>query len=137
MTYKAIYNLSPPYICDLISRYSPARNLRFSQDLLLYSPTISSSHNRIQDFSRASPLLWNSLPQHIRLSPTIETFKKNLKTHLFRQAYNLQNDEVIAVASMNYDPIVSKVAEVMASGKPIRKRDVETGDISWLTGKGS
>ncbi|XP_077318244.1 apoptosis-inducing factor 3 isoform X2 [Lithobates pipiens] len=56
----------------------------------------------------------------------------------------LRNDEVIAVASMNYDPIVSKVAEVMASGKSIRKRDVEifirhgkTGDISWLTGKGS
>ncbi|KAG8597980.1 hypothetical protein GDO81_002449 [Engystomops pustulosus] len=48
-----------------------------------------------------------------------------------------RNDEVIAVASMNYDPIVSKVAEVMASGKAIRKRDVETGDISWLTGKGS
>ncbi|CAJ0941912.1 unnamed protein product [Ranitomeya imitator] len=90
MTYKAIHNLSPPYICDLVSRYLPTRNLRSSQDLLLYSPLISSSHNRIQDFSRASPLLWNPLPQHIRLSPTIETFKKNLKTHLFRQAYSLQ-----------------------------------------------
>ncbi|CAJ0963141.1 unnamed protein product, partial [Ranitomeya imitator] len=94
MTYKAIHNLSPPYICDLVSRYFPARNLRSSQDLLLYSPPISSSHNRIQDFSRASPLLWNSLPQHIRLSPTIETFKKNLKTHLFRQAYNLHQVEL-------------------------------------------
>ncbi|XP_073401081.1 LOW QUALITY PROTEIN: uncharacterized protein [Dendrobates tinctorius] len=90
MTYKAIHNLSPPYICDLVSRYFPARNLRSSQDLLLHSPLISSSHNCIQDFSRASPLLWNSLPQHVRLSPTIETFKKSLKTHLFRQAYNLQ-----------------------------------------------
>ncbi|CAJ0917877.1 unnamed protein product [Ranitomeya imitator] len=90
MTYKAIHNLCPPYICDLVSRYLRTRNLRSSQDLLLYSPLISSSHNRIQDFSRVSPLLWNPLPQHIRLSPTIETFKKNLKTHLFRQAYNLQ-----------------------------------------------
>lgn len=59
-------------------------------------------------------------------------------------AFYTRNEEVIAVASMNYDPIVSKVAEVMASGKPIRKRDVEiflrlgkTGDMSWLTGKGS
>nr|DBA23296.1 TPA: hypothetical protein GDO54_014224 [Pyxicephalus adspersus] len=52
-------------------------------------------------------------------------------------AFYTRNDEVIAVASMNYDPIVSKVAEVMASGKSIRKRDVETGDVSWLTGKGS
>ncbi|CAJ0965297.1 unnamed protein product [Ranitomeya imitator] len=38
----------------------------------------------------ASPLLWNSLPQHIRLSPTIKTFKMKLKTYLFQQAYNLQ-----------------------------------------------
>ncbi|XP_044631345.1 apoptosis-inducing factor 3 isoform X8 [Equus asinus] len=48
-----------------------------------------------------------------------------------------RGDEVIAVASMNYDPIVSKVAEVLASGRAIRKREVETGDMSWLTGKGS
>lgn len=36
-----------------------------------------------------------------------------------------RGDEVIAVASMNYDPIVSKVAEVLASGRSIRKREVE------------
>uniref|UniRef100_A0A671P5R0 Apoptosis inducing factor mitochondria associated 3 n=1 Tax=Sinocyclocheilus anshuiensis TaxID=1608454 RepID=A0A671P5R0_9TELE len=35
------------------------------------------------------------------------------------------NEEVVAVASMNYDPIVSRVAEVFGSGKTIRKRDVE------------
>uniref|UniRef100_A0A7N4NWR4 Apoptosis inducing factor mitochondria associated 3 n=1 Tax=Sarcophilus harrisii TaxID=9305 RepID=A0A7N4NWR4_SARHA len=40
-------------------------------------------------------------------------------------AFYTKNDEVIAVASMNYDPIVSKVAEVLASGRTIRKRDVE------------
>uniref|UniRef100_A0A671Y7N0 AIF family member 3 n=1 Tax=Sparus aurata TaxID=8175 RepID=A0A671Y7N0_SPAAU len=33
--------------------------------------------------------------------------------------------EVVAVASMNYDPIVSRVAEVLGSGKTIKKRDVE------------
>lgn len=36
-----------------------------------------------------------------------------------------RGDEVISVASMNYDPIVSKVAEVLASGRTIRKREVE------------
>ncbi|XP_048677589.1 apoptosis-inducing factor 3 isoform X3 [Caretta caretta] len=40
-------------------------------------------------------------------------------------AFYTKNEEVIAVASMNYDPIVSKVAEVMASGRVIRKRDVD------------
>ncbi|XP_048412410.2 apoptosis-inducing factor 3 isoform X1 [Stegostoma tigrinum] len=55
-----------------------------------------------------------------------------------------RSDEVIAVSSMNYDPIVSKVAEVMQSGRTIKKRDVEmfvrhgwTGDMSWLFGKGT
>lgn len=52
-------------------------------------------------------------------------------------AFYTKSDEVVAVASMNYDPIVSKVAEVLAAGRAIRKRDVETGDMSWLTGKGS
>uniref|UniRef100_A0A8C5JVQ9 Apoptosis inducing factor mitochondria associated 3 n=1 Tax=Junco hyemalis TaxID=40217 RepID=A0A8C5JVQ9_JUNHY len=52
-------------------------------------------------------------------------------------AESRRSDEVVAVASMNYDPIVSKVAEVLAAGRTIRKRDVETGDMSWLTGKGT
>uniref|UniRef100_A0A8C4XH76 AIF family member 3 n=1 Tax=Erpetoichthys calabaricus TaxID=27687 RepID=A0A8C4XH76_ERPCA len=40
-------------------------------------------------------------------------------------AFYTKSDEVIAVASMNYDPIVSKVAEVFRSGRAIKKRDVE------------
>uniref|UniRef100_G3P466 AIF family member 3 n=1 Tax=Gasterosteus aculeatus aculeatus TaxID=481459 RepID=G3P466_GASAC len=51
-------------------------------------------------------------------------------------AFYTRGEEVVAVASMNYDPIVSRVAEVLGSGKTIRKRDVETGDISWLIDKG-
>ncbi|XP_026547893.1 apoptosis-inducing factor 3-like [Notechis scutatus] len=52
-------------------------------------------------------------------------------------AFYTKSEEVLAVASMNYDPLVSKVADVMGSGRAIRKRDVETGDMSWLAGKGS
>ncbi|KAL7983152.1 hypothetical protein Chor_000014 [Crotalus horridus] len=40
-------------------------------------------------------------------------------------AFYTKSDEVLAVASMNYDPLVSKVADVMGSGRTIRKRDVE------------
>nr|XP_057926709.1 leucine-zipper-like transcriptional regulator 1 isoform X2 [Doryrhamphus excisus] len=52
-------------------------------------------------------------------------------------AFYTRGEEVVAVGSMNYDPIVSRVAEVLGSGKTIKKRDVETGDISWLIDKGS
>uniref|UniRef100_A0A672RGF7 AIF family member 3 n=1 Tax=Sinocyclocheilus grahami TaxID=75366 RepID=A0A672RGF7_SINGR len=63
-------------------------------------------------------------------------------------AFYTKSEEVVAVASMNYDPIVSRVAEVFGSGKTIRKRDMfqilhciifpyRTGDMSWLIDKGS
>ncbi|TRY87461.1 hypothetical protein DNTS_035291 [Danionella cerebrum] len=52
-------------------------------------------------------------------------------------AFYTKSEEVVSVASMNYDPIVSRVAEVFGLGKTIRKRDVETGDMSWLIEKGS
>lgn len=48
-----------------------------------------------------------------------------------------KGDEVIAIASMNYDPIVSKVAEVLASCCAIQKQEVKTGNTFWLTGKRS
>ncbi|CAJ0968197.1 unnamed protein product [Ranitomeya imitator] len=89
LIYKAIHNLSPTYISELISLYLISCNLRSSQDLLLSSTLILSSPNHLQDFSRISPILWNSVPQH-RLSTIFGSFRQNLKTHLFKKAYGLQ-----------------------------------------------
>ena len=88
ITYKAIHNSAPTYLTQLISKYHPNRPLRSSQDLLLSCSLVTSSHKRIQDFSRTSPILWNSLPKTIRLSPTLSAFRRSLKTHLFREAYS-------------------------------------------------
>ncbi|CAI9552056.1 unnamed protein product [Staurois parvus] len=81
-TNKVISNSAPNYITNLVSKYHPNRPLRSSHDLLLSSSLVSSSHAHLQDFSRASPILWNSLPQFIRLSPTLLTFRRSLKTSL-------------------------------------------------------
>jgi len=34
-------------------------------------------------FSAVAPRLWNDLPPHVKLSPTLQTVKSRLKTHLF------------------------------------------------------
>ena len=39
-------------------------------------------------FSVAAPRLWNNLPNSLKDSSSIEHFKKGLKTHLFRNAFN-------------------------------------------------
>lgn len=36
-----------------------------------------------------------------------------------------RDDEVIAAASLDFDPAVSRVAEIMATGKKISKLDAE------------
>ena len=35
---------------------------------------------------------WNALPADIRCAPSLDTFKKRLKTHLFSAAYSLTFD---------------------------------------------
>ena len=39
--------------------------------------------------------------------------------------FSIRNDEVIAAASLNYDPAVSAVAERFAAGKVITKREAQ------------
>ena len=40
-------------------------------------------------FSVAAPRLWNKLPLQIRLSSSEAVFKANLKTHLFKRAFDM------------------------------------------------
>ncbi|KAA8586800.1 hypothetical protein FQN60_000636 [Etheostoma spectabile] len=44
----------------------------------------------------------------------------------------IKNEEVIAAASLNYDPAVSAVAERFATGKTITKKEAESDTLSWL-----
>ncbi|XP_076841983.1 uncharacterized protein LOC143486075 [Brachyhypopomus gauderio] len=88
-TYKALNNLAPSYLSDLLHRHAPTRKLR-SADANLLTPTTSTKHRSIGDraFAIAAPTLWNSLPLTIRNSDSLHSFKHNLKTHLFQSAYN-------------------------------------------------
>uniref|UniRef100_A0A8C5N3A7 Reverse transcriptase domain-containing protein n=1 Tax=Leptobrachium leishanense TaxID=445787 RepID=A0A8C5N3A7_9ANUR len=88
LTCKTLTNSAPHYLSSLITKYTPARSLRSNSDLRLASPRITSSHDRLQDFSHAAPTLWNALPRTVRLSPNFSSFKRSLKTFLFREAYH-------------------------------------------------
>ena len=39
------------------------------------------------DRANAAPVLWNKLPQHLRELKSLEVFKRDLKTHLFKVAF--------------------------------------------------
>ena len=89
LTFKAIHGLAPKYISDLInvkpiSKYS----LRSNNELLLKPPsqkTLPTLGDRA--FAAAAPKLWNLLPNKLKDTNSINTFKKELKTYLFRLAF--------------------------------------------------
>ena len=85
--YKALRNQSPPYIKDLLSLKQAA--IRSSAQSLLFVPKVNCSTLGDRAFAHAAPVLWNSLPLTIKTSSSLAIFKKQLKTFLFKKAFNL------------------------------------------------
>ena len=55
--------------------------------LLLEVPATKRHMFAERSFSVYGPKLWNTLPDSVKESETIDTFKRNLKTYLFTKAY--------------------------------------------------
>ncbi len=70
-TFKALHNLVPPYLSDLIHIYIPKRTLRSSSSVSLVVPSVRLATMGSRAFSCAAPNLWNSLPQSIRESDSV------------------------------------------------------------------
>lgn len=85
-TYKALHGEAPPYLEALVQPYSPQRVLRSQNSNSL---VVNGTNNKYgtRAFRNAAPPLWNNLPHHLRFANSLNTFKKDLKTHLFRLEY--------------------------------------------------
>ena len=86
LKYQAYHKTAPQYLCDLIIPYSNARNLR-SDNMLLIAPC----HPRVKlksyeerSFQYAAPTEWNKLALLISESPSLDIFKEQLKTFIFK-----------------------------------------------------
>ena len=80
-------DMTPLYLKDLLRPYIPKRTLRSaSMNLLDHEPYNLKGYG-YRAFSVSAPRLWNSLPDHIRNSQSVEIFKSRVKTYLFSQAY--------------------------------------------------
>ncbi len=83
LVYNALHGNSPIYIRDMFNWYQPARSLRSSA----YPSLVPNRNNTVKYGRRlcdtSCAVLWNSLPVELKMSTTVEIFKKQLKTHLF------------------------------------------------------
>ena len=66
LTFKILNDLAPYYLTSLLLKYQPARLLRSSNRLLLQVPSDSTVAYGHRSFSYYAPIIWNSLPDHIK-----------------------------------------------------------------------
>ena len=94
ITYKILNQGQSVYLRGLIRPYTSSRNTRRSTPKLkfLQTPTFDrrvhkSSKHFCNPFSHYAPALWNSFPFQVRNSPSVASFRKHLKTHLFSSSF--------------------------------------------------
>ena len=83
LTYKVLNGFAPTYLSELIQPYKNHRNLRSNNQYLLRVPKSKTTTFGDRAFSVCAPKLWNNLPSDFKSSPSIDIFKKKLKTYLF------------------------------------------------------
>ena len=89
--FKCLHNKAPVYLQELLHVQTPSRSLRSNVttgviDFKIPFCKRATFYNR--SFAVSGPTVWNGLPSNIRLIPTIDSFKKELKTHMCTIAYN-------------------------------------------------
>jgi hypothetical protein len=87
--YKCMNDLAPSYLIELVKpyhqeRYSTRRN---SQHCLSKPPLFNLKSYGERSFTFSAPTEWNKLPLEIRTASSIECFKSQLKTHLFKKHF--------------------------------------------------
>ena len=89
IVHKCLHGEALPYLARMIEYTKPTRpGLRSEMDdTRLLVPKTSKKTFAARSFSILGPTLWNELPRNLRKIVNYASFKKELKTHLFRRAY--------------------------------------------------
>ena len=87
LTFKVIHGLAPRYLAELLELQVTERDTRQTDTNRLHQPVMNTRTFGDRAFVAAAPTLWNSLPAKMRLVDSIDTFKKQAKTHLFPSSH--------------------------------------------------
>ncbi|XP_056593655.1 uncharacterized protein LOC130412880, partial [Triplophysa dalaica] len=83
LAYRTITGSAPAYFHTLLHSYTPSRSMRSANQRCLELPSHKGSKSLSRSFSFTTPSWWNILPNSVRSTTSLTTFKKLVKTHLF------------------------------------------------------
>ena len=79
--YKSLHGTATQYLEELVVAHQP-RSRRSESETLLAVPRTRGVTYDNGCFGKAAATLWNKLPKNIKKCPTLNTFKKKVKTNL-------------------------------------------------------
>jgi len=91
LVYRCLHDMAPAYLSDVIRHVadiSSRRRLRSSSTSALVVPAMRRSTVGDRAFHVAASRVWNRLPPHITSAPSLQTFKKGLKSFLFGRSFS-------------------------------------------------
>ena len=90
--YRALHVTAPQYLSDRLQYVADLPRTRQGRLRWSTSSLLDVRSSRLvtvgdRSLAAAGPRLWNSLPADVQSAPSLTTFRKKLKTHLFWQSY--------------------------------------------------
>ena len=86
LVFKCLHGFAPRYLAELcvpVANVMGRRNLRSATGSLQNFPRYNMASYGRRAFSYAGPHAWNSLPEHLQQTTSIDLFECSLKTFLF------------------------------------------------------
>ena len=91
LVYLCLHDIAPQYLAEMLTTHVVTRSLRSTDKQLLVVPRSKLKRNGDRSFNVVAPVLWNSLPECMKSSSSVASFKRTLNTFLFRQEYGVIN----------------------------------------------
>ena len=91
LVYRCLHGSAPAYLAtelQCVSGVSARQRLRSATTTALVVPRTKRTSIGDRAFPIAAASVWNSLPESIRSSSSLQTFRKNLKTLLYVRSYD-------------------------------------------------
>ena len=97
LVYRCWDKTAPNYLVDLLPTKTSNKDLRSANSTAIPTLKCRNTQTRQTSFAGNGPDRWNSLLCYIRQSTSLQTFKKLLKTHLFKASYGQQHSLKLSI----------------------------------------
>jgi hypothetical protein len=90
LAYQCLHGAAPSYLAENVHMVTDANSrlrLRSASQMMLHVPATRRSTLGDRAFPVAAARAWNSLPPNVKSAPSLETFRRHLKTHLFNASF--------------------------------------------------